>query len=117
MGNTSNTRLRAIFNMKFALLTIYANIEGIDFIVTSYSRTAQEQNILFKQGKSLCDGYEKISYHQKDRARDIVLITPENDLIWARTPEYEKLGAFWKAIGGRWGGDWESLNDIYHFEC
>jgi len=36
--------------------------------------------------------------------------------IWERCAEYEQLGAIWKQWGGRWGGDWKSLNDIYHFE-
>ena len=29
-------------------------------------RTAEEQNAIFKDGNSKCDGYEKKSYHQSD---------------------------------------------------
>jgi len=116
MANNSNTRKRSIFNQKFALLTLYAKTQDIDFIVFSYSRTAEEQKKLFDEGKSKCDGYKKISMHQKDRARDIVIIDPNDKPIWNHIPEYDVLGAFWKSIGGRWGGDWASLDDIYHFE-
>jgi len=116
MANNSNTRKRAIFNQKFALLTLYAQTQNIDFICTSYTRTAGEQHKLYLEGKSQCDGYDKKSFHQKDRARDIVIIDPNNKPIWNHIPEYDVLGAFWKSIGGRWGGDWISLDDIYHFE-
>ncbi|MFW6132220.1 MAG: M15 family metallopeptidase [Candidatus Aminicenantaceae bacterium] len=112
----SNTRQRAVFNQKFALLSLYAKTQDIDFIIFSYTRTPEEQKKLFDEGKSKCDGYDKISYHQKDRARDIVIIDSSNTPIWNHIPEYDVLGKFWKSIGGRWGGDWSSLEDIYHFE-
>ena len=116
MAKENNTLKRADFNYKFAILTIYAKLRGIKFICTSYTRTAEEQNRLFKEGKSQCDGYKKISMHQKDRARDIVIITDKAKPIWKRTEDYETLGKFWVGLDGVWGGNFKSINDPYHFE-
>ena len=118
----SNTALRVEFNYKFGLLSVYAGIIGIRFICTSYTRTPAEQNKLFREGKSGCDGYDEKSYHQLDRARDIVIVDKVDDKsnipVWERNKDYELLGKFWRSIDGRWGGDWENMDfdDIYHFE-
>ena len=117
----NNTILRSNFEYKFALLTFYARTFGISFITTSFLRTAEEQNKRFKKGKSLCDGYKKISKHQLGRARDIVIIDSEGNPIWEHIPEYDRLGKLWEQIGGVWGGRWYKegktpFDDIYHFE-
>ena len=117
----NNTILRSNFEYKFALLIFYARTFGISFITTSFLRTAEEQNKRFKKGKSLCDGYKKISKHQLGRARDIVIIDSEGNPIWEHTPEYDRLGQLWEQIGGVWGGRWYKegktpFDDIYHFE-
>jgi hypothetical protein len=46
-------------------------ISPIDFAITSGGRTKEEQNKLFKEGKSKCDGINKISKHQIGKAIDI----------------------------------------------
>ena len=119
----NNSLLREEFGYKFALFTIYAKvIYGINFIITDFHRTASEQYGRFKEKKSLCDGFKKISYHQKRRAKDLVIINSRGKLIWEYTPEYDILAKIWKELKGRWGGDWfkqgkTTFNDIYHFEC
>ena len=115
----SNTLKRVKFNQKFAELTFHAMVNGINFICTSYSRTPAEQNALFKAGKSLCDGYEKKSYHQLDRARDIVIIGEDGFIVndYGDHPGYAVLGGFWEVLGGRWGGNFESFRDVFHYEC
>jgi peptidoglycan L-alanyl-D-glutamate endopeptidase CwlK len=35
-------------------------------------RTAEEQEEIFKEGNSKCDGYEKVSYHQSGQAIDVI---------------------------------------------
>lgn len=35
-------------------------------------RTAEEQNNIFKQGNSKCDGYDVKSYHQSGNALDVI---------------------------------------------
>lgn len=118
----NNTLLRAKFIYKFALFILLAKItRNIDFIITDFIRTAENQNKRFKEGKSLCDGYKKISYHQKARAIDLVIIDKVGNPIWEHVKEYDILGEIWKSLGGRWGGDWfkegkTKFNDVYHFE-
>jgi len=120
----NNTLLRAEFNYKFALFTLSAVIiHKINFIVTDFIRTAIEQNKRFKEKKSLCDGYKKISKHQKARAKDLVIIDKKGNPIWEHIPEYDKLGEIWSSIAGKenWGGTWfkegkTTFNDIYHFQ-
>ena len=94
---------------------------------TCFHRTAEDQANLYAQGRTkpgkiitYCDGYEKVSAHQRWRAIDFVVVK-DDELIWERTPEYETLGSFWEMIGGVWGGErkWHrflNLNDIFHFE-
>ena len=118
----NNTLLRSEFGYKFALFTLYArDVKGINFIVIDFHRTAPEQNQRFKEKKSLCDGYKKISYHQKRRAKDLVIINAKGRLIWGHVPEYDILAEIWKGLKGRWGGDWyikgkTKFDDCYHFE-
>lgn len=118
----NNVLLRARFGHEFSKFTLYAfDIKGIRFIVTDFHRTAGEQNKRFKKGGTLCDGHKKISYHQKRRAKDIVIVDENGTPIWKYIPEYDVLAEIWKALRGRWGGDWykkgkTTFNDIYHFE-
>jgi uncharacterized protein YcbK (DUF882 family) len=111
----TNTTKRIIFLRKFAALTTYACLNGINFIVTSYYRNAKEQNQLFKEGKSTCDGYQKKSAHQSWLAMDIAIVEG-GQTIWVRDA-YEQLGQFWLAMGGTWddSGDGD-IDDPYHFE-
>ena len=124
----SQTDSRIKFLFKFALLTFYAHLRGIRFIVFCHTRTAEEQNQRFKEGKSLCDGYKKISKHQQDRAKDLVILDKDNQPEWDHNPEkeigleYDILGNFWtKVCKGVWGGTWykegkTKFDDCYHFE-
>jgi peptidoglycan L-alanyl-D-glutamate endopeptidase CwlK len=112
----NNTLKRARFVHLFAALTVAAFARGIQFVVTSGRRTAEEQHQLFLEGKSKNDGIKKISQHQLDLARDIVIINEKGEPIWDRTPDYDNLGEIWEGLGGRWGGLWGTLIDIFHFE-
>jgi len=115
----SNTFARVEFNQKFGMLSVYATIMEIPFICTSYSRTAAEQHRLFLVGgKTYCDGYEKISMHQLDRARDIAIVDETGAIVndYGDHPSYAVLGEFWESLGGIWGGRWKDPYDIFHFE-
>jgi len=115
----SNTQKRVEFNQKFGMLSVYAKLMDIPFICTSYTRTAEEQKLLFDKGLSRCDGYEKKSYHQLDRARDIAIIAENGNVIndYGDHPNYAVLGKYWESLGGRWGGNFEGFRDVFHFEC
>ena len=118
----NNNFLRTEFGYKFSLFTIYAReIKGINFIVFDFHRTATRQNMRFREDKSLCDGFKIISYHQKWRAKDLVIIDAKGRLVWEHIPEYDILAEIWKGLKGRWGGDWfkegkTTFDDCYHFE-
>lgn len=113
----TNTEKRIKFIQKFAELVQYAKTFQIKFIVTSFHRTNEEQAWLYRNGKSQCDGINNKSKHQSWLAEDICIVDDNGKLIWNRVGAYELLGKHWKIIGGIWGGDWESLNDIYHFQA
>jgi len=112
----TNTEKRIKFIQRFAGLTQYAKMFSLEFIVTSFHRSLDQQQRLYAAGKSKCDGINKKSKHQDWLAIDICLIK-DGECIWDRIAAYELLGARWKKLGGIWGGDWESLNDIYHFQA
>lgn len=112
----TKTEKRIKFFEKFAELARFAKSSNIRFLVTDFHRTDERQNELYHEGKSKCDGYTNRSAHQDWLAIDIVLVNSDNDLVWGRNDQYEALGMEWKSMGGIWGGDWASLNDIYHFQ-
>ena len=108
---------RLQFQKDMAMLQAYAMGCGINYLVTTWHRTADQQHTLFLAHKSQRDGLEKRSAHQEWLAIDIVIINDDGTLQWDRDERYEKLGAYWKEQrNNTWGGDWQSLNDIYHFE-
>jgi len=91
-------------------------------------RTAEEQNQLFKDGYSQCDGYEKLSKHQSGNAIDL------NIFVGSKVIENKEMlcvvaGVMFSCaneleIKIRWGLDWNlngdirdnKFNDQYHFE-
>ena len=121
INRESKTWKRVEFNRIFGSLSVYAWLKGIPFIVTSYTRTAAQQNALFKKKLSNCDGYKKTSYHQLDRARDIAVLEDDGlpefkEISESTIKKYEALGEFWESLGGTWGGRWKSPYDIFHFQ-
>jgi len=106
---------REIFLQKFSELVTFAKSQNIRFIVFTFYRSPEEQYKMYKERKSQIDGYKKKSYHQKWRAIDLVILDERGNPIWSRNEQYEKLGKYWKDLGGTWGGDW-TFNDIYHFQ-
>ena len=112
----TRTEQRIDFFNKFAAFTTVAVSSGIDFLVTCFYRPPAEQEKLFNEGKSMCDGYTKKSRHQLWLDIDIVLVDDTGQCVWAHVPEYDTLGQMWEAMGGEWGGRWASLGDIYHFQ-
>jgi len=77
--------------------------------VTSWTRTIQQQLMLYKSGKSKT----MKSKHLLGLAVDFALFKDGKFLI--DNPLYNIMGMKWKAMGGVWGGDW-SFHDPYHFE-
>jgi hypothetical protein len=46
---------------------------------------------------------------------DILVIRDGAD-VWSHAPAYDRLGEIWESLGGKWGGSFKSLDDIYHLE-
>ncbi len=123
----NSTKLRIRFFLKIATLLLYAKFKHIDLMPTCFHRSEMEQLKMYAQGRTepgkiitYCDGFRNVSKHQKWRAFDFVVVV-DGKLIWKHIKEYDKLGAFWKKLGGVWGGDFvsttgRSLDDCYHFE-
>ncbi len=105
------TNDRVKFFQEISELISHFKVAGVDFMATCFYRTQCEQAVLFAQGKSKT----LQSKHTEWLAIDFVLVR-YGQLIWKEDPEYKKMGEFWKSMGHTWGGDWESLGDIYHFE-
>ncbi len=75
------------------------------------------QLIIFAHGKgytlSFGDAYAKRghkhgSYHYRRLAIDLNLFKDGKYL--EKTEDHQKLGEFWEAIGGTWGGRWDDGN-------
>ncbi len=107
----NNAEKRVKFFQLIAQLILDCKNSGIELMPTCYHRTIDEQIRLFKQGKSKT----LKSKHLNWLAMDFVLIK-NGEPVWSRTQEYEKAGEIWESLGGTWGGRWDKLNDIYHFE-
>lgn len=96
-------------------LSEFAEDNQIEFIITAFYRTPEEQNKLFREGKSKCDGYKVKSRHQLWRAVDVAVVV-NDEIIW-EGEEYKQLGEHWESLGGVWGGRWKDpAGDLYHFE-
>jgi hypothetical protein len=114
----TGTEKRIYFFRKISQLIEMAFIEDIALMPFRFHATYEEEKKYFLEGRSEIDPDKKPTQHQKWLAMDFIIVK-NGILIWERTPEYEWLGKTWKELTcgqGRWGGDWASLNDIYHFE-
>jgi len=102
---------RVSFFQDICELIWHLKSEKIELMPTCFYRTREEQLTLYNQGKS------KVlhSKHQDWLAIDFVLVR-HGQLIWKDDAAYHRAGELWKGMGHTWGGDWESLGDIYHFE-
>jgi len=102
---------RVKFFQEISALIIQLESEHIEFMPTCFFRTQSEQAVLYAQGKSKT----LQSKHTEWLAMDLVFVR-FGQLVWKPAVEYDKAGELWKSMGHTWGGDWESLGDIYHFE-
>lgn len=101
-------------------LLIYAQEQDIKLICFTFYRSPEAQLKEYNAGKS----HVKFGKHQKWIAMDFAVWedidsdgnVDVDEIRWNKNPKYTLLGNYWKSLGGIWGGDWQSLNDIYHFE-
>ena len=119
----TNTDYRVLFFQKLLQLIARALSGGIRLMPYWIERSAEQQFTLYQQGRTEpgmivtnCDGYQKISPHQRWRAADLVIVGEDGGLIWDASARYELLGGMWKDLGGKFGGDFVGLKDMNHFE-
>ena len=114
----TGTEKRIYFFRKISQLIEMAFIEDIQLMPFRFYATYEEEKKYFLEGKSHIDPDNHPTKHQLWLAMDFVIIE-DGIPIWTRNAKYEWLGKTWKELTvgqGRWGGDWTSLNDVYHFE-
>lgn len=112
---------RWIFAKKLSALILLADWKDIRIIPYCIHRSPEEQNQQFREGKSLCDGYVKISKHQTWEAADVGILNDDmTEILWD-DQRYHILGKLGEAIGLTWGYRWfeeekTKFKDWYHFE-
>jgi peptidoglycan L-alanyl-D-glutamate endopeptidase CwlK len=130
LSERSLERARDVNPKLINLILLAIRRTPIDFGVAwmGGKRTAEEQNQLFKEHYSQCDGYEKLSKHQSGDAIDL------NIFVGSKLVENKEMlcvvaGVMFSCanemnINLIWGLDWNSngdirdnkFNDMYHFE-
>ena len=105
-------------------------ISPYDFSITQGIRTAEEQNKLYQQGRTMpgkivtnCDGYKLKSNHQTKsdglgHAGDIAVLI-NNKITW-KEKYYKEVAMSARILMQKynieWGGDWKNFKDLPHFE-
>jgi peptidoglycan L-alanyl-D-glutamate endopeptidase CwlK len=93
--------------------------EGLNFKVTSATRTFAEQAALFAKGRTtkgpkVTNARPGSSWHNYGVAYDLTLFSGKNP-VW-ESKHYNTAGRIGKELGLRWGGDFRSIVDRPHFE-
>ena len=105
-------------------------ISPYDFSISQGVRTAEEQNKLYQQGRTIkgkiitnCDGYKSKSKHQVKEdgfghAGDIAILV-DGKVTWEEKyyKEVARAGRIlMQKYNVEWGGDWKKFKDLPHFE-
>ena len=101
------------FLQDVAGLIAFAKSQGYKLTGGELWRTAYQQEKYLEEGKTQVAQ----SQHQKRLAIDFNLFV-EGEIQWVKNEHWERLGAYWKGLcpENRWGGDYKTLQDPYHFE-
>jgi peptidoglycan LD-endopeptidase CwlK len=105
--------------MAEALVAELWNEHGLDFRVTSGTRTMDEQARLYAQGRTapgnkVTNARPGYSWHNFGVAFDITLFR-NGKPVWDGK-EYDTAGAIGRRLGLEWGGAWTSFKDRPHFQ-
>jgi hypothetical protein len=103
-----NSRLE--FNEKLLILLVEMSNAGEHWLLDYCKRSDEEQERLFKAGKSKCDGKAIISYHQFGRAVDIYF--QRAGMLTDPIMGWNHWHDEWDKVGGHKRIDW----DLGHFE-
>lgn len=132
-GKTSLKRMNGLDERLISVLDLAIKIaskkrDGVDMSIPQFGglRTADEQNKLFENGFSKCDGYDKKSYHQSGLAVDVIpYISGENIYSMSKDKQevyFHKVAVCMLEAANKlgvklsWGGNWKGFLDRPHFE-
>jgi len=132
-GQTSLNRMKGLDEKLVRVLFRAIRIasmkkDGIDMSIPQFGgiRTADEQNKLFENGFSKCDGYNKKSYHQSGKAVDVIpyikgknvysLPNEEQEILFGKVAVCMLEAAAMEGVKLNWGGNWKGWLDRPHFE-
>lgn len=96
-----------------------AAAEGIEIRITSGTRTYDEQDELYAQGRTkpgkiVTKARAGQSNHNFGIAIDVTIFK-DGQPVW-ESPRYKRVGEIGEAIGFEWGGRWATIKDEPHFE-
>lgn len=106
---------RHAFTKRVARLIMWIDGSGWYPLLDYALRSTEEQQRLFEEGKSRCDGVNEISAHQYPDAGGryaVDIYMHDGDFDIAKKRLYEQAHQFWEAMGGKPMLSW----DIAHFE-
>ncbi|MDL5143945.1 M15 family metallopeptidase [Bacillus atrophaeus] len=121
--------LHPIVKHNTEILKAAAEKKGISIVITEGFRSIEEQNELYKQGRSkkgnivtYAKGGE--SYHNYGLAIDFALQQKNGSLLWDieydgnrnGTSDWLEVVAIAKKLGFEWGGDWKRFKDYPHLQ-
>lgn len=107
----------------FSKMMAEAKVRGMSPALSMGLRTAEQQEILFAQGRTLAGpivtqarGWE--SWHNYGLAVDIAFRNEKGNLFWPPDDSswWKDLGSVGKMFGFEWGGEWKGFKDRPHFQ-
>ena len=97
-------------------------LSRIDFGIPEFGgfRTVEQQNYLYSLEKSMCDGIEDVSQHQRGKALDVFAYVG-GEASWDMDHLTTIAAAMLQAASEhgvplQWGGHWRTFVDAPHFE-
>lgn len=95
--------------------------EGLNFKVTSGTRTFAEQTALYNQGRStkgdiVTKAKAGQSWHNFGVAADLTLFDKSGKRPKWDGKEYDRMGAIAQELGLEWGGSWRKFKDRPHVQ-
>lgn len=123
LGTKSRQRLQGVDERLVKVLELaLSKYTKIDFGIPQFGglRTAEEQRILFDDGKSNADGVTHKSRHQTGKAADVFAYVDgkaswdEYHLTHIATAIFAAANELGVKI--KWGGHWKSFIDMPHYE-
>lgn len=122
LSKTSLSRLNGVNHQLIGVIQLAITLTKMDFGIpaTGGIRTVEQQQELYRQGKSQCDGILIKSNHQSGNAFDVFAYTNGkaswdfddlNEVATAILAAASRLG-----VKLAWGGHWNNFVDKPHFE-